>query len=124
MYELRTRGLEKKLPELLESRILVGNSAGSIAMTKNLSLTNPKHKKALPEQASYLSNEAVGFFPFLLRPHYNTPGHPSSEADVEKLIDEYGVTEPVYMIDDETAVVINGTDVHIVSEGEWKILNQ
>lgn len=123
MYEIKKAGLGPELRKLLETRIYIGNSAGSIAATKNLSLSNPKHKNYCSSRTSELDNVAMGLVDFLLRPHYNLPGHPSSEEDVLKMMQDNHVTERVYLIDDNTAVKVIDGQEDVVSEGEWKVFN-
>ena len=56
------------------------------------------------------------------RPHFNSPKFPEvrDEKIKEKAKD---FSEPVYAIDDETAISVVDSKIDIVSEGEWKKYN-
>lgn len=123
MYEIKIAGLDTELKKLLESKVYVGNSAGSIVATKNLSISNPKDRDYYSPRKDEFDNVALELVDFLLRPHYNTPGHPSTEADVLKMIEENDVKEKVYLIDDDTAIRVVDDKVDVISEGAWKVFN-
>lgn len=122
MSKIRKEGLEEELQTLLLGRIFVGNSAGSIVATKNLSLSNPVHKEQYQKLFGEVDNAALGLVDFLVRPHFNSPGHPSTEENVLDMMKQYSVKEDVYLIDDNTALRVVDSDVDVVSEGEWKLL--
>lgn len=122
MYEIKKAGVDAVILDLLKTRIFIGNSAGSMIATKNLSLGNPKHRTYLDSRVDELTNETLGLTDFLLRPHFNSPGHPSSESEVREMMKNNNVTEDVYLIDDNTAVKVVDDEIEVVSEGDWKLL--
>jgi dipeptidase E len=122
MYEIKKSGLYTVIKNLLRTKVFVGNSAGSIIATKNLSLGNPKHLEYCESRVDELTNETLGLVNFLVRPHYNLPGHPSSESEVREMMNRNNVIEDVYLIDDNTAIKVIDDTIEVISEGEWKLL--
>lgn len=121
MSWLKKSGLEKILPELLKTRIYVGISAGSMVATKNLRMSTSQ--KLYTEKVFPLKDDnGLGFVDFHIRPHFNSKYFPDL---IEKKIRESvkGITEPVYAIDDNTAIVINDGKIEVVSEGKWQKFN-
>lgn len=118
---LKKSGLEIRMRELLKDRVYVGISAGSMVATVNLRLSTSQ--KSYSEQVFPLKNEdGLGLVDFHIRPHLNSKFFPKARVD---LIAETAkdIPEPIYAIDDNTAVVINDDKVTVVSEGEWKRFN-
>jgi dipeptidase E len=118
-------GLGAELAGLLESKVYVGVSAGSMIFSRNLSA---RAGEAFGEQddLSILGDEEVrppfGLFDWYLKPHLNSPGYPGRtrgwfEQAAAKL------DFPVYAIDDNSAVRVRGDEVDVVSAGRWLRLN-
>lgn len=123
--EMRKVGMKERLDKLLETRVYASNSAGSIVTCASLAMANDKHF-SYSEQAQIPEDlTSLHYHPFHLRPHWNHPEHSAStEAWVEARIAERNVTDPVYLIDDQTALKVVDGEVEVISEGEYKIYNQ
>lgn len=122
MYWLKKSGLEKALPELLKTRIYVGISAGSIVATKSLALSSQQKKDFAKELGEYVGEDGLGYVNFHIRPHLNSPQFPSiTIPNLEKRAME--IKEPIYAIDDDTAIKVVDDSVEVVSEGQWKRFN-
>ena len=66
--------------------------------------------------------EGVGLVNFQLIPHLNSPSFTKiREENLEAAAKD--LTEPVFAIDDNSAVVVNGDKIEVVSEGKWKKFN-
>lgn len=118
---LTKSGLEEVLPELLKTRVYVGISAGSMAATVNLRMSTSQ--KSYSEKVFPLKDDrGLGFVNFHVRPHLNSEHFPKLRI---KFIGEIAkeIPEPVYAIDDNTAVVVNDNKIEVVSEGTWKKFN-
>lgn len=64
----------------------------------------------------------LGFVDFEIRPHLHVNGFPRVRIDVlEKFSKQHEGT--VYALDDQSAVKVDGSQVTVVSEGEWKRFN-
>jgi len=121
MSWLRKSGLDKLLPELLKTRVYVGISAGSIVATINLRMSSSQ--KSYSEKVFPLQNDkGLGFVIFHVRPHLNSRYFPRLKVkNLAKIAKD--IPETVYAIDDNSAVVVNGKEVKVVSEGKWVKFN-
>lgn len=119
MHWIENSGLQKILPELLETRVYAGISAGSCVAGPTIynSVQNLFGEKYELELKNGLN--LVGF---QIIPHLNSDYFP-------KIREEYledaskDLAESVYAIDDNSAVVVNGNKLEVVSEGVWKKYN-
>lgn len=122
MYCLERFGLKEELPSLLTSRIYVGISAGSMVTTNSLILS--QSAKLYTEYSGKLKNDdqGLGFVKFHIRPHLNSEWFPSVRIPVlEKLAEK--IPDPIYALDDNSAVSVIDEKIEVVSEGEWKKFN-
>jgi dipeptidase E len=122
---LAADGLGAQLPGLLETKVWVGMSAGSMIFSRNLS---EKTGEAFGEDEDLrILGEArarspFGLFDWYLKPHLNSPGFPErTPAWFERAAAHLGF--PVYAIDDDSAVRIRGGETDVVSGGAWQLLN-
>lgn len=106
-------GLVNELENLLETRVYVGASAGSIVLSKSLFTTS-----SLIEDEKEDAPVGLGFVDFYFRPHFNSPNRPKFDRDFLKRISEKFDIE-LYALDDESAIVWIDGEVEVVSEGEW-----
>ena len=115
MHWIRESGLKEILPKLLTNRVYVGTSAGSIVATHSLSITTS-------EPGKYKDKKGLCFVNFHVRPHFNSPRFPSiTEEYLEKIANE--LHEPIYAIDDQTAIMVVNRKIEIISEGEYLEFN-
>ena len=112
-YWMLQSGLTEMLPSLLQKIVYVGLSAGSMIMT-GFGTTYGNH--TLPAD----SNKSLGIVDFAIHPHLDYESFPeNSLANLEKLAST--LTMPSYLIDDNTAVKVIGSNIEVVSEGKWKL---
>jgi dipeptidase E len=114
-------GLTEYLPRLLEKKVYVGISAGSMVTAKNISLSSMGilyfEKKGVLENTN-----GLGFVDFEIRPHLDSKWFPNLTIGyLTKLAKEIPTT--FYAIDDNTAVKIVDDKITIISEGNWKKFN-
>lgn len=107
---------------LLEKKVYVGVSAGSMIFSKYLSQRTAAIFGEEDELYQIRQKEAVSpfeSFDWYIKPHaYSMEGH--DEAWLEGIADK--VDFPLYAIDDSTAIKVVGTSVEVISEGRWKLL--
>ena len=126
-YWLEKSGLADMLPELLETRVYAGISAGSIVAGSSLvlsshALNNPQafqdqdYDELGPEGES--SGFTLKFVDLIFRPHLNSRFFTSARID---LLEEKvkGLSSDVYALDDDSALKIVDGNIEVVSEGEW-----
>jgi dipeptidase E len=120
------------LPELLDKAVYVGFSAGSCLLTPGynydpdrLAATGTYYDDEYDEAAPPGAGDfrALGLVDFHLRPHLNSTdfGVDLSAAAMERAAAK--VDGPLYAIDDQTALVVAGRDIRVVSEGDWLLFN-
>lgn len=117
MEWLDRSGLSARLPALLEDKVYVGVSAGSMVTGKDLNL---KVSQALYEEDLERTEDMAGLklVDFYVLPHLNSPYFPNvREAFIKEVI--YGITETVYAIDDDSALKVIDGQAEIISEGKW-----
>jgi dipeptidase E len=118
-------GLAAELADILESKVYVGVSAGSMIFSRNLSA---RTGEAFGEQDDLRilgeteARSPIGLFDWYLKPHLKSPGFPNrTPAWFAKAAAQLDF--PVYAIDDDSAVRVRGDQVDVVSAGEWRLLN-
>jgi dipeptidase E len=122
MHWLIKSGLREDLPRLLEKRVYVGISAGSMVAAKRISLSQSKRLYYPEEAGRPEENEGLGLVEFQLRPHLNSPDFPNVRIEYLKELAK-NLSEAIYAIDDNSAVVVNEGKISVVSEGKWEKIN-
>jgi len=114
-YCMEKFGLEGLLNEWVQSKVLVGISAGSMVMGQNIAF-EPK-----AESMEYLLNReqtGLGFVDFNFLPHLDEEDSGVTERTAQKQASKFLKT--LYAIDDNTAIKIDEDTFEIVTEGHWK----
>jgi dipeptidase E len=115
-------GLAGGLLEALEDRVYVGVSAGSMIFSRNL---NERSAGIIGDTADLhvlgatTLDPPLGLFDWYLKPHLYSPDFPERGDDWADRIAAQA-DFPIYFIDDETAIRVNGNETDIVSEGRWR----
>jgi dipeptidase E len=102
-------GLGALLPEL-EDTVWVGVSAGSMVMS-------PRIGEIFVEWEPDRGDRTLGVVDFSLFPHVGL--FPGNTWEVAAEWAE-GLGNPAYALDEQSAVVVDGDRVEVVSEGEWR----
>jgi dipeptidase E len=111
---MRQSGLADLLPSL-DDTVWVGLSAGSMVLT-------PRIGQDFVQWSSPAGDETLGVVGFSICPHVNGEGRPGNTmAEAEAWA--AGLTNPGYVIDDETAITVVDGVVDVVSEGQWKLID-
>ena len=115
--------LNERIPNYLQSKVYAGISAGSIIATPSLFFSNEMKRRKYQKQFGVnYDNKTLNLVPFYIRPHYNTPEMPHTMKDVIKEKAKQ-IKEPVYAIDDNSAIVVKDNKVRVISEGIWEKFN-
>lgn len=121
LHWLFESGLKKMLPEMLKTKIYVGASAGSMVAAKKVFLTHSQ-KLYYDDAERRGDDDGLGFIDFQIRPHFNSPDFPKARAGyLEEMAKE--ITEPIYALDDDSALKVVDGKIEVVSEGTWKKFN-
>jgi dipeptidase E len=105
---MRESGPADLLPTLPET-VWVGVSAGSMVMT-------PRIGSYFVEWPSAPDDRTLGVVDFSIFPHLNA-FPTNTPADAARWAAD--IDGPAYAIDEQTAIVVDGGSVEVVSEGQW-----
>lgn len=115
LNQVRKTGFDKWLNKSLSKKVYVGGSASTILVTPTIEVASmPPGDPNLP---SLKDLTGLGWVNFEIEPH--------CDKDRFALVEEYAANKPypVYAIDDQSAVKVDGDNVEVISEGTWKKFN-
>jgi len=122
MYWFNQSGLSEILPELLKTKIYVGVSAGTVVATPSI-INAHSEKQLLLDIKEITYNNGLSLVNFMIEPHINSVWFKDSTFDnLEKRSKEYKY--PIYGLDDNSAIKIDGDKIELISEGEWKLFKK
>jgi len=121
MHWVNKSGLSKVLPKLLETRVYIGVSAGTMII--NPTIIHAYKEKPIAEKINNsISNKGLSYINFMIEPHMNSVWFPElTFKELEERSKEYKY--PIYGLDDNSAIKIDGDKIEVISEGEWKKFN-
>ncbi|MFN8528685.1 MAG: Type 1 glutamine amidotransferase-like domain-containing protein [Anaerolineae bacterium] len=132
-YWMEQSGLFDLLPDLLkQGKTYVGISAGSMMLTAGLYFDHAHFSKTgiyrdteydevMPSSAGRA--KTLGIVDFVIRPHMGADYF--RQATFEHAEQWAMKTEnPLYALDDQSAVTVVDGSVHVVSEGQWKLFDK
>lgn len=122
MRWINESGLAELLPELLKTKVWAGISAGSMVTNPTLALSSKDKKIYYEEKFGAVTEKALGFVDFYIRPHYNSPDFPQANREyLEDMAKDF--TDTIYALDDNSVVKVVNGKVEVITEGEYIILN-
>lgn len=127
-YWMQKSGLFNLLPELLETKIYAGISAGSIIAGASLLSSKAIKDGYIDEHYQEMSTKdegsdrALGFVKIILRPHLNNEYFPMvTEKNLAKIAPK--LEYPLYALDDNSALKIIDNKIEVVTEGKYLKFN-
>lgn len=118
MYWFNQSGLSKIISKLLETKIYIGVSAGTIIATPSI-INADFESKPLKSINEEISHDGLNLVNFMVEPHVNSEYFPESTLkNLETRSKEYRY--PIYGIDDNTAIKVDGDNIEVISNGIWK----
>ncbi len=112
-------GFDKLLPKLLESKVYVGSSAGSMVVGSRISAA--AYKLIYGEESKYNITDYLGLVNLSIMPHLDSPDFPNRK---ETLLEAVGSFEgKVYGLRDDSAVVINEREIYLIGSNPIVIEN-
>jgi len=121
MNWINKSGLTKILPEILKDKVYVGVSAGSMVTNKDLSLKISQIVYGEDFDKDY-DITGLGYVNFTFLPHLNSEFFENIREDfIRKTV--VGMTEKIYILDDESALKIVDGEIEVVGEGKWFEIN-
>ena len=129
-YWMDKSGVFDALPELLQTRVYVGISAGSMIATQSIRTTsqavkNPaafrdgKYDELGPKGRS--AGRTAKLVDFVMRPHLDRVRFPGDRAEAFRAI-VADVKLPLYAIDDANAVRVCDNAIDVIGEGNWELV--
>lgn len=118
---MKKSGVKEMLPELLQTKVYMGISAGSMVTAKTITLSSGG-MLYYEDTGKFKDCEGLGFVDFEIRPHLNAPWVPNVRIDYLKKL-AANIPHPIYAIDDNTAIQVIDKEISIVSEGKWEKFN-
>lgn len=119
MSTFNKTGFSKILPKLLETKVYVGSSAGSMVTCRRLS--SAARVKIYGESRDWGVSEYLGFTEFAFASHLNSSPFPNNRAEVLKEVCE-DAPYPVYSLADDSAIVIDGDEQRFIGSKPVKIV--
>jgi dipeptidase E len=108
-------GFKDELRSLLENKVYVGISAGSMVLSSDLEASS----EYLYGDETGNAPAGLGYVPFHIRPHLNSPHFPLvRDESLRKLVGK--LQGDIYALDDNSAIVYKDGKIEVVSEGTWK----
>ena len=121
MRWLNKSKLSEQLPQLLENKVYVGGSAGSMVTCPDLKfeLLELIYEEDILEKEEL---KGLNFIDFYVLPHLNNEYFwKMKRENVEKVGAK--INKPIYALDDNSALKIDNGKVEIISEGDWFVIN-
>lgn len=121
MDQLERTGIGARLPELLQSRVYVGISAGSIVAGPDLDMSS--HCETWGVKGSEPAGRSgLGLTKVRVRPHFESALFPEmTEENISPIA--ANVNGPVYALDDQTALVDCDGTLDVAGKGRWVIFD-
>lgn len=114
LHEVRQHGFDEWLKHNIENKVYIGTSAGSILMTPSISIATVE-----PADTNDIGLEdltGLSYVNFEMSPH--TPEFLTYEANEEY---SHKCNNPLYALDDNSAIQVLDKKVAVISEGKWKL---
>ena len=113
---MRESGVAEALPKLLETRVYMGISAGSMVVGRLLS--SAFTRELWPEESFEGNEEGIGLYNFSILPHLNSDYFAHLRSPLIQSMKEH-FPRTVYALDDQSALKITDEKIEVVSEGEF-----
>lgn len=118
MHVYQKTGFDKLLPKLLESKVYVGSSAGSIVMGKRPS--TKEYLEAFGKEKDFGVIRYMNLVNLAIRPHMDSSEHPKRRKEV-LLQSSHGLDFPVYGLRDDSAIVVDGDRLEVIGSEPYLV---
>lgn len=118
MHVFNKTGFSKMLPKLLETKVYVGSSAGSMIIGKRVSAE--AYLRIYGEHDDYDIKEYLGLVDLAIKPHLNSRHFPNNRPEVLEEVAK-GLGFPVYGLQDDAALVVNGPDQKFIGTKPYRV---
>ncbi len=118
MHVFEKSGFNKLLPKLLETKVYVGSSAGSMVVGRRVS--SEAYHEVYGEDDDFGVKEYMGLVDLAIKPHMNSPHFPNNRPEVLERV-AAGMKFPVYGLRDDSAIVIDGEKRTFIGSEPYKV---
>jgi len=118
MHVFNKSGFAQLLPTLLEKKVYVGSSAGSMVIGKRV--PGEAYHKIYGERDTYGITEYMGLVNLAIKPHMNSEHFPNNRPEILEEVAS-GTSFPVYGLQDDSAIVINGNNQTFIGSTPYKV---
>lgn len=125
-YWMEESGMFEMLAELIKTRVYAGISAGSMVVSATIRTSSQAYNSEHFYDESYEEfgpdgrslAKTLQWVDFAFRPHLNSRYFPNvTEQKMQMISNRLGV--PIYVVDDDCAIKVDGDTVEVVGGGEW-----
>jgi dipeptidase E len=120
MHVFKKTGFDQLLPKLLESKVYVGSSAGSMVIGRRVS--TGAYTAIYEEPGDWGVDDYLGLVDLAIKPHLSSTNFPNNRAEILERVCK-GVDFPVYALKDDSAIVIDGDEQRIIGSDPIKIID-
>lgn len=110
MNVFQKTGFDKLLPKLLESRVYVGSSAGS--MVAGVRISKDVYKIMYGEEETYGVTKYMEFVNLSVMPHLDSPHFPNRRETLLEAVKHHDGL--IYGLRDDSAVVVDGDEITLI----------
>lgn len=119
MHVFNKTGFTKLLPKLLEAKVYVGSSAGSMVLGRRISAA--AHKTLYGEVNTYGTSKFLELVNLALVPHLDSPRFPSRSKAVQKIAKQYKGT--LCGLCNDSALIVNGDEQKVIGSMPFMAVN-
>lgn len=110
MHVYRKTGFDTLLLELLETKVYVGSSAGSMVIGNRVS--TEAYRQIYGEENNWDVNEYLGLIDVAVIPHLDSSDFPDRKENLLEAVGDFEGT--VYGLRDDSAIVVDDEDVYTI----------
>ena len=103
-------GFDKLLPKILETKVYVGSSAGSMVVGKRIS--EAAYRLIYGQDSDWGINNYLGLVDISVMPHLDSPDFPNRKENLLKAVGSF--EGKVYGLRDDSAVIIDGDKIQTI----------
>lgn len=116
MHVFDKTGFAQLLPKLLETKVYVGSSAGSMVVGRRVS--TEAYIKMYGEPGYWGVDEYLGLVNVAIKPHMNSDIFPNNKPEILEEV-AHGADFPVYGLTDKTALIVVDSERLFVGENPY-----
>lgn len=118
LYVYQKTGFANLLPKLLETKVYVGSSAGSMVIGRRIS--TEAYREIYQEDDRLQVKDYLGLVNYAMLPHLSSANYPNNKPEVLERVTK-GMPFPVYALKDDSAIVVNGSEQTFIGSKPYTV---